>query len=61
MNAKAAIDPMIQKSYLFEIAGSYLNGADPRTPLRFVARINSRAQSAPRSDILREANVLRPP
>src|SRR6267142_1834873 len=28
--------------------------------MRFVARINSRAQSAPRSDILREANVLRP-
>jgi hypothetical protein len=27
---------------------------------RFVARINSRAQSAPRSNILREANVLRP-
>src|SRR5712671_768237 len=27
---------------------------------RFVARINSRAQSAPSSDILREANVLRP-
>jgi hypothetical protein len=27
---------------------------------RFVARINSRAQPAPRSDILREANVLRP-
>jgi transposase len=27
---------------------------------RFVARINSRAQSAPRGDILREANVLRP-
>jgi len=33
MSAKAAIDPMIQKSYLLEIAGSYLNGADPRTPL----------------------------
>src|ERR1700738_4259976 len=31
-----------------------------RVQTRFVARINSRAQSAPRSDSLREANVLRP-
>jgi hypothetical protein len=27
---------------------------------RFVARINSRGAVSPRSDILREANVLRP-
>jgi epsilon-lactone hydrolase len=33
LTAKAAVDPMIQKSYLIELAASYLNGADPRTPL----------------------------
>jgi len=33
MSAKAAIDPLIQKSYLLELAAAYLNGADSRTPL----------------------------
>ena len=33
MTTKAAVDPLIQKSYLLELAGEYLNGADPRTPL----------------------------
>jgi len=33
MTTKAAVDPMIQKQYLVEIAGQYLAGADPRTPL----------------------------
>lgn len=33
LTTKAAVDPMIQKSYLIELAASYLNGADPRTPL----------------------------
>lgn len=30
---KAAVDPLIQKPYLVQIASMYLNGADPRTPL----------------------------
>ncbi len=30
---KAAVDPLIQRSYLSELAAAYLNGADPRTPL----------------------------
>jgi len=33
MSAKATVDPLIQKSYLMELATSYLNGADPRAPL----------------------------
>lgn len=33
MTAKAAVDPLIQKSYLLELAAAYLNGQDPRTPL----------------------------
>ncbi len=33
MATKAAADPMIQRDYLLEIAGMYLNGADPRSPL----------------------------
>jgi monoterpene epsilon-lactone hydrolase len=33
MTAKAAIDPMVQQAYLAELAGAYLGGADPRTPL----------------------------
>lgn len=33
MTSKAAVDPMIQRDYLREIAGMYLNGADPRSPL----------------------------
>lgn len=32
MTTKAALDPLIQKSYLMELAALYLNGADPRTP-----------------------------
>jgi monoterpene epsilon-lactone hydrolase len=30
---KAAIDPMISKDYILELAGWYLNGVAPRTPL----------------------------
>jgi acetyl esterase/lipase len=33
MTAQAELDPMVQKPYLLEIAVTYLNGADPRTPL----------------------------
>jgi acetyl esterase/lipase len=33
MTTKAAVDPMIQKGYLEELAGAYLNGADPRNPM----------------------------
>jgi epsilon-lactone hydrolase len=33
MTEKAAVDPLIQKGYLDELAAAYLNGADPRTPL----------------------------
>lgn len=33
MTSKAAVDPMIQRDYLQEIGGMYLNGADPRSPL----------------------------
>ena len=32
METKAAVDPLISKPYLAELAGMYLNGADPRTP-----------------------------
>lgn len=31
--SKAAVDPLIQESYLRELAAAYLDGADPRTPL----------------------------
>ena len=33
MMTKAAVDPLIQKPYLAELAASYLNGTDPRTPM----------------------------
>ena len=33
MVTKAAVDSLIQKSYLAELAAAYLNGADPRTPM----------------------------
>ena len=33
MTAKAAVDPMVQQSYLIELAAAYLGGADPRSPL----------------------------
>ena len=33
MTSKAAEDPMVQKPGLTEMAGQYLNGADPHTPL----------------------------
>jgi acetyl esterase/lipase len=33
MSERAAVDPLIQKAYLDELAADYLNGADPRTPL----------------------------
>jgi acetyl esterase/lipase len=32
MVLKASVDPLIQKPYLLELAASYLNGGDPRTP-----------------------------
>jgi monoterpene epsilon-lactone hydrolase len=33
MTAKAAVDPLIGKAYLTELAAAYLNGADPLNPL----------------------------
>jgi epsilon-lactone hydrolase len=33
MTAKSAVDPLIQRAYLLELASAYLNGGDPRTPL----------------------------
>jgi monoterpene epsilon-lactone hydrolase len=33
METKAAVDPLIQKPYLMELANAYLGGASPRTPL----------------------------
>jgi monoterpene epsilon-lactone hydrolase len=33
MDSKAAVDPMIQKPYLLELAAAYLKDADPRSPL----------------------------
>jgi len=33
MSTKAAVDPLIQKPYLMELAKSYLGAASPRTPL----------------------------
>jgi monoterpene epsilon-lactone hydrolase len=33
METKATIDTLTQRPYLQELAGMYLNGADPRTPL----------------------------
>jgi epsilon-lactone hydrolase len=33
METKAAVDPLISKQYLAELAGMYLHGADPRAPL----------------------------
>jgi epsilon-lactone hydrolase len=33
MISKADVDPLIQKSYLMELAAAYLNGTDPRKPL----------------------------
>ncbi len=33
MTTKAAVDPLISKPYLEELATAYLQGADPRTPL----------------------------
>jgi acetyl esterase/lipase len=32
METKAAVDPLINKPYLAELAAAYLHGADPRTP-----------------------------
>ena len=32
MSTKAAVDPLIQKPYLMELADAYLHGADPRMP-----------------------------
>lgn len=33
MASKAPVDPLIQRTYLAELAAAYLHGADPRTPL----------------------------
>ncbi len=33
IEGKAAVDPMIQKDYLHELAAAYLAGTDPRAPL----------------------------
>ncbi len=33
MTSKAAVDPLIQRDYLTELAGAYLHGADPLSPL----------------------------
>lgn len=33
MATKAGVDPLISKAYLAELAGLYLHGAEPRTPL----------------------------
>jgi monoterpene epsilon-lactone hydrolase len=33
MSAKAAVDPLIGRAYLTELAAAYLNGADPLNPL----------------------------
>lgn len=33
MTTRAAVDPMVQKQGLLELAGTYLNGADPKSPL----------------------------
>jgi epsilon-lactone hydrolase len=33
METKAAVDPIIQKPYLLEVAAAYLGQTDPRTPL----------------------------
>ena len=33
MTLKAAVDPLIQKAYLAELAAMYLHGADPLTPM----------------------------
>jgi monoterpene epsilon-lactone hydrolase len=33
MQSKAAIDPMVQKAGILDMAGLYLGGADPRSPL----------------------------
>ncbi|MBV8914820.1 MAG: alpha/beta hydrolase [Acetobacteraceae bacterium] len=33
MASKAAVDPLIQRGYLTELAAAYLHGADPRNPL----------------------------
>ena len=32
MDAKAAVDPLISKRYLLELAAAYLDGKEPRTP-----------------------------
>jgi monoterpene epsilon-lactone hydrolase len=33
LTTKAAVDPIIAKAYLLELAAAYLDGTDPRTPL----------------------------
>ena len=33
MSTKAAADPTVQRAGILDMAGMYLNGADPRSPL----------------------------
>jgi epsilon-lactone hydrolase len=42
VTTKAALDPLIQKDYLTELAAAYLNGADPRAPLASPLHANLR-------------------
>jgi len=42
METKAAVDPLISKPYLAELAAMYLRGADPRTPLASPLRADLR-------------------
>ena len=39
---KAAVDPLIQRSYLQELAAAYLNGSDPQNPLASPLRADLR-------------------
>ena len=39
---KAAVDPLIQRSYLQELAAAYLNGGDPQNPLASPLRADLR-------------------
>ena len=45
MTTKAAIDPLIQKPYLMELAAAYLHGADPRSALAAPIHANLRGLS----------------
>lgn len=45
MTTKAAVDPLIQATYLEELAAAYLNGTDPRAPL--ISPLNADLHSLP--------------